>query len=72
MGLFRGSQVDKIVQAERDLSKAVSKGRKDSAEVQRAAATVEAARRNGSVAENIQASHECATSDRTGRDVRRS
>jgi hypothetical protein len=69
MGLFRGSKVDEIVSAERALTMAIVQHGKRSREAARAAERVEAARIGGSAAENIQASHEAATLDRSGREV---
>jgi hypothetical protein len=69
MGLFRDSKVDEIVSAEQDLAAAVRQHGERSGLAIQARGRVFAARSGGTVAENMQASHEVATGDRSGRKV---
>jgi hypothetical protein len=71
MGLFRGSQISKIVQAEDELELAVDAYGSRSHEAIKARGKLVAARSDATMAENIQASHEYATGDSSGREVRR-
>jgi hypothetical protein len=68
MGLFRGPQIDKIVQAEDALEVAVSVHGSKSREAVKARGAVVSARNDASMAENLQASHEYATGDFSGRE----
>lgn len=68
MGLFRGSQVDKIAEAEDALYVAVEVHGARSREAVKARGAVVRARNDGSLAENLQASNEYATGDPSGRE----
>lgn len=68
MSLFRGSQIDKIVQAEDALEAAAHVHGSRSREATRARGAVVSARNDASVAENLQASYEYATGDFSSRE----
>lgn len=69
MGGFRGSKVDEIVTAERDLAMAEVVFGDGSGQAMKARGRVYAARSGASMAENLQASNELATGDRSGREA---
>jgi hypothetical protein len=69
MGLFRSSQVDKIVSAEQDHAATVASFGEGSGMARSSGRRVSGARFEGSVAENIQASHELVTGDSSGREA---
>jgi vacuolar-type H+-ATPase subunit C/Vma6 len=68
MGLFRGSQVDKIVQAEDALEAVATVHGSKSHEAVKARGAVVSARNDASMAENLQASYEYATGDFSSRE----
>jgi hypothetical protein len=68
MGLFRGSQVDKIVDAESDLELASELAGDRSREAIKARGRVIGARTAACLAENMQADYELATGDRHSRE----
>jgi hypothetical protein len=68
MGLFRSSQIDKIVQAEDALEVAANVHGSKSREATRARGAVVGARNDASMAENLQASYEYATGDFSSRE----